>query len=73
MDSTRRIPSKEWLHGHGSGLLKWAGERWAVRADDSTRNDVWRRNGNALTAGLTPGFLVQGAATLTRIPELGKK
>jgi len=73
MDSTRRIPSSQWLHDHAAGLRGWARDRWAVRADDSARNPTWRRNGNMLTANLKPGFMLQGAAQLSYVPELGKR
>ena len=73
MDSTRRVPSEAWLRDHLEPLEGWARERWAQRADDSARNPTWRRNGNRLTADLTPGFLIQAPATLTYVPELHRR
>ena len=64
MDSTRRVSSEKSLRGNLPHLSDWAREKWSQRADDSARNSGWRKNGNLLTADLTPGFLVQ-ALTLT--------
>ena len=54
-------------------VLQWAAEKFEARADDKWRSPQWRTAGNALTAALRPGFLLQSPAHLTPLTESGEQ
>ena len=73
MQSTRPLSSREWLAKHTDEVLQWAAEKFKARADDKWRATKWRTAGNALTAVLRPGFLLQSPAHLAQLTESGEQ
>lgn len=73
MQSTRALRSRAWLEKHADEVLQWAAEKFEARADDKWRATQWRTAGNALTAVLRPGFLLQSPAHLTQLKESGEQ
>lgn len=73
MQSTRALKSRAWLEKNVDEVLRWAAEKFEARADDKWRDTQWRTAGNALTAVLRPGFLLQSPAHLVPLAENGEQ
>merc|ERR1711907_845724 len=70
-ESTRPLKNAEWITENIDQFDVWAKSKWNYVANDWERE--WRDEGNALTADIPKGFLLQESAQLTFDPNIQKK